>query len=163
GAIAVDELTPLDRPFGIRHGRLLADAGRSCTASLPNRMLAPPSKARRCRVLGAARGFLPQPRASHHFSRGSLRAFDAEGRLDSDREVERIRDETFVVSRLVQSLRQIGIGAAGERNMRVQYDLGEASGAAGRFGQNAGRCFVSAYNDTGIGAQMQVPEHVAGR
>src|SRR5262249_1162495 len=75
GAIAVDELTPLDRPLGIRHGRLLADAPRSCTAPLPNKMLASAHRLQKpgeaaCR--GAAEGSCR--RRGLHFCRAGLLA-----------------------------------------------------------------------------------------
>ena len=83
-------------------------------------------------------------------------------RLVIDRKIHRIRNIAKFVRPLVECLGLLG--GAGDSNMRTKRHADETAVACVTLLHGADRSiFVRHDNDSGVGAEMKVPEHVTAR
>src|SRR5260221_199377 len=85
-------------------------------------------------------------------------------RLASNREIHRVGDETFLVRLVMQPPRGFQIRSGGDRYPWPQRHFQETPAAVRGFFHDPARVVLVVEDDDLVdGAQMQIPEHVAGR
>lgn len=86
------------------------------------------------------------------------------GGFAAHREIHGIRDETEMMRVLVKGLRLCSIAPGGNRHARPQQHVSEESAAILILGHRPDRIVdVIGHDDLVLGAQMQIPQHVARR
>lgn len=91
------------------------------------------------------------------------RRLQLETGLDRHREIDRIGEEALRVRLVMQARRQDRVRPRRQPGMGPQRDHGEAPSPIGGFQHLAlGLIIISGDDDAGLGAQMQIPELVAG-